>query len=124
MHKVLALVFVGALFVSNALSFEKVLQTNGFEVVLESQKNFVSGKNDFTIQVKSNNKALKVENLSVRFIMHEMPGMPKMVEKAEITPHDSIYKGVVYFPHGGTWQIRVGFSSDKKDYQAKGSIDF
>ncbi len=107
-----------------AFGFEKQIDTNGFSIVLQSPKNFTSGQNEFTLSLKQGDKPIRDSKISVKFMMPEMPGMPKMTQEATISANGDTYKGVVAFPHGGTWQIRIQFEVDSKSYQAKSSIDF
>lgn len=109
---------------NKAFAFDKEIAHKDFSIVLSSQKNFVGGKNEFTLAIKKGNTFVKDADVKLSFTMPEMPGMPKMTELATLTLDGDMYKGSINFPHGGTWQIRLQFSHNGKKYQAKSSIDF
>lgn len=121
---VFTLVFMLFAFTYKAFAFDKQITYKNFEITLSSPKNFVSGKNEFTLAIKNGNSFIKDSNAELIFTMPEMPGMPKMTEMATLTLDGDTYKGVVNFPHGGTWQIKVQFNDGDKKHQAKSSIDF
>ncbi len=126
LHSIGVIVAIIAVFLlsNKALAFEKQIPHKDFIILLSSPKNFVSGKNEFELTIKQGQKFIADSALKLSFTMPEMPGMPKMTEVATISLRGNSYKGVVVFPHGGTWQIRIQFSVDNKKYQAKSSIDF
>ncbi len=121
---IVAFVFMLFALSYKAFAFDKQIAYKDFEITLSSPKNFVAGKNEFTLVIKNGNSFVKDSNAKLLFIMPEMPGMPKMTEMATLTLDGDTYKGVVNFPHGGTWQIKVQFSDGNKKHQAKSSIDF
>lgn len=125
MQSMLKIFLFAVLFFSQALGFEKVLKAKEYEIILSAPKNFTSGKNEFNVSVKQNGNEIEASDVAVKFMMPEMPGMPKMSEDSQMSKDgEKAYKGVVHFPHGGTWQIRASFKIDNKNYLAKGSIDF
>lgn len=125
MQNILKIFLFVALIFSQASAFEKVLQAKEYEIILSAPKNFTSGKNEFSVSIKRNGNEIEASDVAVKFMMPEMPGMPKMSEDSQISKDgEKAYKGVVHFPHGGTWQIRASFKIDSKNYLAKGSIDF
>ncbi|WP_082942578.1 MULTISPECIES: FixH family protein [unclassified Helicobacter] len=125
---VIGAVFLISMVVVGANAFEKKIESkDGFEITISSPKNFTAGKNSFDLILTKNGAQiadLDSAKVAVRFSMPEMPGMPKMSEDASISLESGALKGVVSFPHGGTWQIRVNFEVDGVKYQAKSSIDF
>ena len=119
------ILFVFGLLCAVGFGLEKGFSKDDFSFKLESSKNFSAGENSFSFSVLKDGKNVgDLSDLRLEFFMPEMPGMPKMTQKSNITKNGDKYSGVVNFPHGGTWQIKVYFSFEGKKYQAKSSIDF
>lgn len=116
---------VATLGLQSVEAFEKVIEHKGIVITISSPKNFTAGKNTFTLSFSKDGQNIATSKVKLRFSMPEMPSMPAMSEEATLSPKDnSQFEGVVSFPHGGTWQIRVLFEVNGVSYQAKSSIDF
>ena len=122
--KWLVVVFMCVFSVCMASAFDKEITHKDFAITFSSAKNFTAGQNNFEVVIKKDGKVIKPTELKITFGMPEMSGMPKMTEEAQMSASGDKFSGVVSFPHGGTWQIRIIFIVDGTKYQAKSSIDF
>lgn len=123
-HLLATAICAGMFCFSPLFAFDKNIKHKDFSITLSSQKDFTAGSNDFSLAIKKDNQQVKADEVSISFMMPEMPGMPKMTEKAKVEYKGDNIQGNVSFPHGGTWQIRISFMIDGKKYNAKSSIDF
>jgi hypothetical protein len=97
--------------------------TKGIEVEITSQKTLVEGSNDIEIKLSRDGKPITDAKVRAKFFMPEMPGMPYMEYIGNATLDGEVYKTMINFSMGGTWQYHVQFKLDGKKYRYRGSVN-
>jgi hypothetical protein len=99
-------------------------KVDGYSVKLTSKKPLVVGNNDIEIQLLKDGEVDKEAKVKIKFFMPEMPGMPYMEYKEKLKLEGDVYKGVVNFSMGGTWQYHLKFKkADGSIHKIRGSIN-
>ncbi len=122
MKKLIALVLMFAS-LAFAGGFYNQGTTKGYMVELSSSKTLVEGNNALMIKIMKDGKAVTNAMVKVKFFMPEMPGMPYMEYKADGKKMGDMYKAMVNFGMGGTWQYHLLFKVDGKKYKYRGSVN-
>jgi len=97
--------------------------TKGITVEIESKKTLVEGDNDITIKLTKDGKAITDAKVRAKFFMPEMPGMPYMDYIGYGKLDGDVYKTMINFSMGGTWQYHVQFKLKGKKYTYRGSTN-
>jgi hypothetical protein len=97
--------------------------TKGITVEIESAKTLVEGDNDITIKLSKDGKAITNAKVRAKFFMPEMPGMPYMDFIGNGKLDGDVYKTMINFSMGGTWQYHVQFKIGGKKYRYRGSVN-
>lgn len=103
--------------------FEKVAQSSSAKVVMSSEKPLTAGNN--TIMLSIENEKYKNAEVSLKFFMPAMPGMPYMESSTDaVSLGAGKYKADVNFAMSGTWQVHI-FITPKtgKKVRIKNSIN-
>lgn len=116
-----------ALLMLSTLAFAKGFYdlgtTKDITVEITSEKTLVEGDNDITIKLSRDGKAITDAIVRAKFFMPEMPGMPYMDYIGNGTLEGDVYKTMINFSMGGTWQYHVQFKLDGKKYTYRGSVN-
>ena len=97
--------------------------TKGITVEIKSEKTLVEGDNDITIKLSRDGKAITDAKVRAKFFMPEMPGMPYMDYIGNGTLDGDVYKTMINFSMGGTWQYHIQFKMAGKKYRYRGSVN-
>lgn len=97
--------------------------TKGIMVEINSEKTLVEGDNDITIKLSRDGQAITNAKVRAKFFMPEMPGMPYMDYIGYGKLDGDVYKTMINFSMGGTWQYHVQFKLDGKKYTYRGSVN-
>ena len=116
-----------ALMMLSTLAFAKGFYdkgvTKGITVEINSEKTLVEGDNDLTIKLSKDGQAITNAKVRAKFFMPEMPGMPYMDYIGYGKLDGDVYKTMINFSMGGTWQYHVQFKLDGKKYTYRGSVN-
>lgn len=112
---------------SNSMSnsaYMNMLQTDGYKVVVSSEKPLVSGSNILHVKIEKDAKPLTDAKAKIKFFMPEMPGMPYMEYKANGVLVGDKFEFEINLGMGGTWQYQLQFkTSDEKVHKTRGSVN-
>ncbi len=97
--------------------------TRGYEVEIKSDKTLIEGDNDITIKLSKNGEVIKDAKVRAKFFMPEMPGMPYMDFIGNGKLDGDVYKTMINFSMGGTWQYHIQFKHKGKKYRYRGSVN-
>ncbi len=101
-----------------------VKEVDGYTLTLSSEKPLTVGNNEIAVAVEKEGKPLSNVKVKVKFFMPEMPGMPYMEYKTKLKPDNGVFKGVVNFSMGGTWQYHLKFKDAAgKVRMVRGSVN-
>ena len=101
-----------------------VKRVDGYTLTLSSEKPLTVGDNEIAVAVEKEGKPVSDVKVKVKFFMPEMPGMPYMEYKTKLKPQNGIFKGVVNFSMGGTWQYHLKFKDAAgKVHMVRGSVN-
>lgn len=118
---------IATIFVTTFLSADTIEQNgkmDGYNVNLYTKTTPISGNNDFYVKLSKNGKTIKNAKMKIKVFMPEMPGMPYMEYKAKAKLVNGVYKMMINFSMGGTWQYHLKFkTSDKKVHTVRGSVN-
>ena len=116
-----------SLLVTTILSADVVKQSgekNGYKVNLYTENPLISGNNDFFVKLSQNGTNVDNAKVKIKVFMPEMPGMPYMEYKAKAKLVNGVYKMMINFSMGGTWQYHLKFKTiDKKVHTIRGSVN-
>ena len=97
--------------------------TKGITVEIKSTKTLVEGDNDITIKLSRDGQVITNAKVRAKFFMPEMPGMPYMDYIGNGTLNGDVYKTMINFSMGGTWQYHIQFKIKGKKYRYRGSVN-
>lgn len=121
--KIMIAMFI-AIGILNAEPLSQQGEKNGYEVSLTSEKTLIVGENDFFIELSKDGDAITDAKVKIKVFMPEMPGMPYMEYKDKAKLVDGVYKVMLNFPMGGTWQYHLKFKTkDGKIHTVRGSVN-
>lgn len=122
MRKIIATVFMFASLAFAGGFYDKGT-TKGYEVEISSDKTLIEGDNDIVIKLMKDGKPVTDAKVRAKFFMPEMPGMPYMEYIGNGKKHGEMYKTMVNFSMGGTWQYHIQFKHAGKKYRYRGSVN-
>lgn len=97
---------------------------DGFSIRLYTQNTPIVGNNDFFVTLQKDGKDVEGAKVKIKFFMPEMPGMPYMEQEEKATKTGNVYKTVINFSMGGTWQYHLKFkTSDGVIHTVRGSVN-
>ncbi len=109
---------------SNPQILNETLKSDGYQIKISSQKPLVVGDNDIEVTVIKDDKKITDAKVKVKFFMPEMPGMPYMEYNDKLKIKGDIYKGLINYSMGGTWQYQLKVkTSDDKVHKVRGSVN-
>lgn len=109
----------------NAQSLNQKNQIDGYSVELKSTKDLSAGLNEFFVDITKDGKAITDAKVKVKFIMPEMPSMPRMESEKEGTLVENRYKIRINLSMNGTWQYHLKFkTADGVVHTVKSSVSF
>lgn len=118
---------IATIFITTFLSADTIEQNgkmNGYNVNLYTETTPISGNNDFYVKLSKDGNSIKNAKMKIKVFMPEMPGMPYMEYKAKAKLVNGVYKMMINFSMGGTWQYHLKFkTSDKKVHTVRGSVN-
>lgn len=109
---------------ANMGAFHKQMMTDGYQVLLNSEKPLISGINNMSIILEKDGKIVTDAKVKVKFFMPEMPGMPYMESISDATLDGDTFKYDAILGMSGTWQYQLKFkTSDGKIHKTRGSVN-
>jgi len=108
---------------TQAAGFEKVARSSATKVVMSSEKPLTTGNNTIIFSIE--NEKYKDAEVSLKFFMPAMPGMPSMESSVDaVALGHGKYKADVNLGMSGTWQVHI-FITPKagKKARVKSSIN-
>ena len=97
---------------------------DGYAIRLYTQNTPIVGNNDFFVTLQQNGKDVEGAKVKIKFFMPEMPGMPYMEYEDKAKKVGNVYKMVINFSMGGTWQYHLKFkTSDGAIHTVRGSVN-
>ena len=101
-----------------------VKRIDGYTLTLSSEKPLTVGDNEIAVAVEKEGKPVSDVKVKIKFFMPEMPGMPYMEYKTKLKPKNGVFKGIVNFSMGGTWQYHLKFKDAAgKVRMVRGSVN-
>ena len=97
---------------------------DGYDIRLYTEDSPIVGNNDFFVTLQKDGKDVEGAKVKMKVFMPEMPGMPYMEYEDKATKVANVYKMVINFSMGGTWQYHLKFkTSDGKIHTVRGSVN-
>ncbi len=108
-----------------ASAFEKVIKYRNIKVEMVSEKPLTTGMNRIKLHLFKRSNPIKSADVTIKFFMPAMPGMPYMEYKTEAKPlGDGVYEALFNASMGGTWQVHIFVTTkDGKKYRLKSSVN-
>jgi hypothetical protein len=97
---------------------------DGYDVRLYTQNTPIVGNNEFFVTLQKDGKDVEGAKVKIKVFMPEMPGMPYMEYEDKATKVDDVYKMMINFSMGGTWQYHLKFKTgDDVIHTVRGSVN-
>ena len=116
------MLFTGMVLYANVV--EQNGEKNGYDLKLYTKNTPITGNNDFFVKLSKDGKTIDNAKMKIKVFMPKMPGMPYMEYKAKAKIVDGVYKMMINFSMGGTWQYHLKFKTiDNKVHTVRGSVN-